>query len=63
MRIIVLESLKHILFCRRAYSKLKNAFCDKLSRCQIAEAKAVANHLQELPVPIPPHLTPDSQLL
>ena len=64
IRIIVLESLKHnFCFAAKHIASKQNAICDKLSRFQIAEAKAVAKHLQELPVPVPPHLTPDSLLL
>ena len=54
MRIIVhvLKSLKHnFCFAAKHIASKQNAICNKLSRFQIAEAKAVAKHLQELPVP------------
>ena len=64
LRIIVLESLKYnFCFAAKHISSKQNSVCDKLSRFQIAEAKATATYLQDLPVPIPIHLTPDKLLL
>ena len=64
LRIIVLEGLKHnFCFAAKHITSKQNAIFDKLSRFQVAEAKAEAKHLQENPVPIPTHLLPDSLLL
>ena len=52
----ILDPVTHI-------TSKQNAICDKLSRFQVAEAKAEAKHLQENPVSVPTHLLPDSLLL
>ena len=63
-RIIVLESLKYnFCFASKHISSKSNIICDKLSRFQIAEAKALAKHLIEEPEIIPPEVSPDSMLL
>ena len=64
LRIIVLESLRHnFCFAAKHITSKQNSICDKLSRFQIAEAKAEAKYLQKLPVQIPAHLIPDTLLL
>lgn len=64
LRIIVLESLKfNFCFASKHISSKSNIICDKLSRFQIAEAKALAKHLKEEPEKIPPEVSPDSMLL
>lgn len=64
LRIIVLQSLKfNFRFASKHISSKSNIICDKLSRFQISEAKALAKHLKEEPEQIPPEVSPDSMLL
>lgn len=64
LRIIVLQSLKfNFCFQAKHIQSKSNAICDNLSRFKIKEAKALARHLQDDPVKIPPDLTPESLLL
>ncbi|MEW8547296.1 MAG: reverse transcriptase domain-containing protein [Candidatus Thiodiazotropha sp.] len=64
LRIIVLRSLKYN-FCFQAkhINSKSNSICDNISRFKFKEAKALARHLQDLPVDIPSELTPDTILL
>ena len=64
LRIIVLQSLKYnFCFASKHISSKSNIICDKLSRFQIAEAKALAHHLKDEPEVIPLEVSPDSMLL